>query len=97
MISNDRRNEKKSTTKSKEDQNRVCRIRKSARKACKRGLTGNVKKGRQGDEGGDAPPFNVGLRSARMETRANSITPPDSILLGSSALVERVALAANTP
>lgn len=52
---------------------------------------------RQGDEGGGAPPFNVGLRSARMETRANSITPPDSILLGSSALVERVALAANTP
>jgi len=51
---------------------------------------------RQGDDDG-APPFNVGLRSARMETRANSITPPDSILLGSSALVERVALAANTP
>lgn len=51
----------------------------------------------QGDDDGGAPPFNVGLRSARMETRANSITPPDSILLGSSALVERVALAANTP
>lgn len=52
---------------------------------------------RQGENGGGAPPFNVDLRSARMETRANSITPPDSILLGSSALVERVALAANTP
>jgi len=44
----------------------------------------------------NTPPFNASLRSARMETRANSITSPDSILLGSSAFVERVALAANT-
>lgn len=54
---------------------------------------GELTERREGEEKGrrgGAPPFNVGLRSARMETRANSITPPDSILLGSSAfLVER--------